>query len=298
MKQKYHKVVRFAFYAMTLMAIVLIGIGRPTTAAAQAGNETQTVEGQAKSGVQPAPIEFQEIHPDARKLITEEIRLEIRAENEKRFDDLTSRAEKWVGIISGLLAALGATLAVLGWRGLAGLRDGIRNDVFEFVRTDSRFQRDLEAKLTSVSSSAAASALDKGRREISFARLEFLARKVSESDGFSDDELFAMKSLLRSVKDDPEITESSNFNDAAAKVIGNLCAANLDPHIDELEEEFRSKFLKVVPICDRLVHAYGERMLENEFPSAEVLKRFEMYAETYKQNGLLNRAGFAGGSTL
>lgn len=273
----------FKLLPFLLTALVFSGAGHAQTPESQqAPSLSETAPRNELALPSAPPIEFRQLHPEARRLIVEEIKLELQAAEQRRYDELFKQISSAVGIGSGVLAILGALLALVGWRGFAGLKTGLRNDVLEFVRTDARFDQELNSKLQGVASSAAALALDKGRREISFARLEFLARKVAEADGFTHAERDAMKTLLLSVKDDPEITGGPAFQTAAYQVLRSLYSADLDVHIDELEAEFRSIFVRIPQICGQLIDSYGERLLESEDVSREVSERFSIYSDAAK----------------
>lgn len=232
---------------------------------------------------QPPPLEFRQLHPDARKLIVDEIRLELQAEDQKRFAELTTQAQSWLQVGSAVLAAVGALLALLGWRGLSDLRQKIKTDLLEFVRTDSVFQNEINARLSGLADGAAAQTLERGRREISLARLEFLSRKIAEADGYNDAERDALIELVQSVKDDAELVQTPTFLGAVYSVLRSFYGADLDMQIDDLEAELGDFFIRRAPLSGQLVDHYGERMIETNLPDERTSSTFDKYVLACRQ---------------
>ncbi len=239
----------------------------------------------------PTPaVEFREIHPDARKLIVDEIRLQLQTESEQQFARFTNQIESWLQIGSGVVAVLGAILALVGWRGLSNLRQTIKNDVTSFVRTDQLFQAELDKKLTMISETSTAKANDKTRREINLARLDMLSDKVSKAPSYSALERKAMIELLLSVKDDTDLLKTDAFEKTVQTVVESLYNADVDFAIDELEDQLGDYFGGSSPLCNLLIRHYGERVLTDADTDEKSVARFRKYVAACKARNLFELA--------
>lgn len=229
-------------------------------------------------------LEFRQLHPDARKLLVDEIRLQVQAENEKKLDALLGRAELWAKIASSILGVLVAILAFLGWRGLASIRQKVQLDVQGFLRSDPIFQADLSKYIDSSVRNIAESKYEKLRREVNLARLEMLSRKIEAAESFSNPERDAMVELLLGVSDDSEIRNSAAFSSTAVSVLTSLTAAELDASVDDLDDKLRDTFVKNQSTAIRLMHHYGERVLEQDEPLDPLEGRFRAYVAAMRRH--------------
>ena len=224
-------------------------------------------------------VEFRQLHPNARKLLVDEIRLELDAENERRHAVFMETLGSWARIGSGAFGALVALLGIAGWRGLASLRNNIKNDLIAYVSSDPNFERAVESRLRSVVETVSSNQNEKMRRELNLARLEMMTRKVEESDSFSDAERYAMQDLLISVSTDQELRTSNAFTGAAQSVVKNLRSAQLDNDLDRLDNALQEFFVGERRLTQLFVVHYGDRLLEKDELDADLSQNFQTYAK-------------------
>lgn len=230
-------------------------------------------------------LEYSQLDPQARRIIVDEIRIQLEKENERRHVAFLENLGSWATIGSGIIGVLVALLGIAGWRGLANLRGNIRNDLIAYVSSDKDFDRAIENRLRSVVETVASSENERMRRQLSLARLELLSRKVSESNrGFTDAERYAMQDLLIEASADPEVRDSHAFSSTAHRVVDSLRGAALDHDTDRLEDALGQHFSGIPLIVASYVVSYGDRILEKDEIDDELMAKFKKYAEFNKSH--------------
>jgi hypothetical protein len=236
----------------------------------------------------PGLVEYRQLHPDARKLIVDEIRVQLQAESDAKWNIFWDKIARWAAIGSAGVGGLAAVLGIAGWRGLANMRRSIRSDVLTFVSTNSDFRRALDQKLADLVRDSTDTTSQRLKREIALARLELVARKVDESDSISHGDRMSMVEALVELGAAPDVSQTEAFKNAAYLVVKNFYDADIDNSIDELDDHLRKSFLKHTPIAQVLVGHYGERMLESEIPSQPLSARYLVYEEAIKSERRLD----------
>lgn len=229
-------------------------------------------------------IDFQQISPAARKLIVEEIRLQLQSEINRDHNELVQSLFTWIKFGGGIAAIVVAVCAFLGWKSLGDLRERIKNDLENFIKSDSGFRRDLSRELEDLMQGRILTGLERIRREVKLERLQLVSQKVAAADQFSDTERYAMIELLESAADDPDIKSSAEFKDAAVLVLRSLSAARLDGDMDRLDSKLRDVFVASSPISSTLMRHYGPRMQEVEMPPPSLVEQFYAYVAACRQN--------------
>jgi hypothetical protein len=235
-------------------------------------------------------LEYRQLAPEARRIIVDEIRLELEADSQKRFAEFVDSARMWAQIASGIAAFFVGLLALLGWRGLTSLRENVRTDIEHFVRSDAFYKSAIQNHIDVAVTNTVSSRYDKIRREVTLARLEMLSRKVEAANEFSDAERHAMVETLLELATDADIKSSPSFNEAVFSVVRSLHQADLGFDIDDLDQRLSEFFVKDGRLSELLMVHYAERILVANNSDPVLAARFQKYVEACRRHNLWERA--------
>lgn len=226
-----------------------------------------------------APVEYRQIHPDARKNLVDEITIQIK-----------ESTLSWLGDAARVIAAAVTLIAVIlgfaGWRSLKGFKESTRLDMQRFILTDDNFLSDVKREVERAVSQSGAVTYERARREYNLGRLELSAKDVESKEGFSTDERDLLFDLLMDVGSDPIVSKTASFKNTLKKVVLSFAGAGIGYHIDLLDKRFRDTFRSSHEILIILIQHYGMRALGDVNPNDETFERFAFYCQACRASQL------------
>ena len=233
---------------------------------------------------QSAAIEFRELSPEARRLLVDEIRIQLQADSDQKWNLFFERLARWGTFGSAGVGVLAALLGIIGWRGFANLRTSIRSDMKIFAIVDEDFRRSLNQKITESVSEVSEIAVRKSRAHYFVARLELLsARLEADEEGVAHSHIEPALELISEILTEKEVASGQVFATLVASVLKRFTeVVNMDPYLDRMDDMVRDIITRDRPSAIRMFTHYADRMLEEQEPGPALLARYRVYEEPAK----------------
>lgn len=223
------------------------------------------------------PLAYHQLHPDARKLVVDEIKIEL-----QRY--YLEQAGFWARILGGASAVAAIMLGIIGWRGLSSMRNSITSDLHNTIREDERFLKALQLTVDIAIQGSASAQFRRAESRYNLGRLEAAARRLDEGKGFTHAERDMTYELLSDVGSVPDVLKEAAFRDCLEKAADAFYNADVDQHLDGLDDQFRPVAFATPTITQTFMLAYGLRLIGEVHPSEKLKERFDFYVQACERN--------------
>ncbi len=205
---------------------------------------------------------------------------DVTHEVEKSIESRNSENITWIGIGLSLVVAI---VGFWGVRSFSDLRTKVTEDVKEHFRNADLVRRVVEESIQAHITSDIDKRLNVVAKELAFYRLSNLASNLRAGTGFSNTERDAALASLEELRTETNIIKRKEFADVLEKIIDAFSAADLDCHIDTIEENLSDVIGETPGIVQTLIHHYGMRVLGDVEEDNDTVVRFCKYVEACKR---------------
>jgi len=237
----------------------------------------------APSFGQSSPLEYRQLHPDARKNIVDEIKIDL-----QRY--YLEQVGFWARIFGGGATLAAVLLAIVGWRGFSNMRNSVLSELQRTIRDDERFLQGLQLTVDLAIQKSASAQFRRAENRYNLGRLEAAARRLDERDSFTHAERDVTYELLSDIGSDPDILKEAAFRDCLEKACDAYYKADVDQHLDGLDDKFRSVIFSYPALTHTLMLAYGLRLVGDVHPSDKLKERFDFYVQACERNRIYEEA--------
>ena len=196
---------------------------------------------------------------------------------------------KWrtAGIIASLIVAL---FGFWGIRSLADLRLKIASDIKDELLSNDTIKHLVDSSVSDQLTDSIEARLSIVAKEFAFYRLSNMATSLDTGTGFTDTERDAALEALAELSTDTTVTNRKEFANSLEKIIDSFASADLDYHIDKLEETFRPIIMKTKGIILSLTQHYGMRVIGDAQTNEEAYARFRRYSDVCQTENMYELA--------